>query len=395
MGMQYQLVSGDSHIDLSWLPGDLFVKSAPARLRDAVPRVVDTKEGPRWMAEGRELGVYGGLGFTFMAPKRGGSARVDRMYESGYYEGRPHPADPELRLKDITLDGVDAEVLYGLSTAATHIKDPETLTAVFRIYNDWVADFCKSRPGRWYGLACIPMHDPPAAARELERAAGLGLRGADLDASVAVRPVYLRDGTWDALWATAAEARMPVSFHIGGDKIKVPLPPKEDPSGQPADATTMAQNQFAYQGARSPLGQLAGAEWLASIVMSGACERHPDFQFVLGESGAGWVPFVLERMDVRYASSYLDRKLDPPLRLMPSQYWYRQGATTFQEDPCVGYLATQIGVDNLMWGSDYPHPDGVWPDSREVIQRTMGGLDQKALRKIVCGNAVKRYRMGE
>jgi predicted TIM-barrel fold metal-dependent hydrolase len=129
--------------------------------------------------------------------------------------------------------------------------------------------------------------------------------------------------------------------------------------------------------------------------MSGACQRFPDFQFVLGECGAGWVPFVIERMDIKYTDGMLDEKFDPPLDLKPSQYWYRQGATTFQQDPCVGHMADYIGVDNLIWGSDYPHPDGVWPDSRQVIKNTMGQLDEDAIRKITCQNAVDRYRMGQ
>ena len=83
------------------------------------------------------------------------------------------------------------------------------------------------------------------------------------------------------------------------------------------------------------------------------------------------------------------------MRLLPSEYWFRQGATTFQEEPCVGQMAHLIGEDNLMWGSDYPHPDGVWPDSKAVIQETMGQLPAPVLRKIICDNAVRLYRMGE
>ena len=128
--------------------------------------------------------------------------------------------------------------------------------------------------------------------------------------------------------------------------------------------------------------------------MSGACDRHPDFQFVLGECGAGWVPFVTERMDVEYHDNLLDQKFNPPLQMKPSDYWFKHGATTFQEDPTVGYMAEFIGVDNLMWGSDYPHPDGVWPDSQKVIKETMGQLKPDVLRKLLRDNAVKRYRMG-
>ena len=175
----------------------------------------------------------------------------------------------------------------------------------------------------------------------------------------------------------------------------MPQAPKARKSGDPFTAEEAEQNDLAYRGTSLTFSQLAGSEWLLSIIMSGTCEKFPGFQFVLGECGAGWVPFITERLDVQYTDNLIDAKFDPPLSLKPSEYWYRQGATTFQDDPTVGYMAKFIGEDNLMWGSDYPHPDGVWPDSGEVIQRTMGQLDEDVRKKIVCDNAVKRYRMGQ
>ena len=391
--MEYNLVSGDSHIDMSWLPGDLFAENAPAHLKDVMPQVVETDDGARWVTEGRELGVAGGLGSAFRPPKLGWSKRTDRMYDVGYYEGAPHPTTPELRLKDMALDGVDAEVIYGMTSAGIHIENHEVLTATYRIYNEWVADFCNSHPGRWYALACIPVHDPQVAAEELRRAVKLGLRGADFFVSGTTRPIYLRDGFWDPLWKAAAETNTPISFHIGGGGIEVPKPPGVMHPFD--DIEEPDQNVLGYRGTQIPITQLSGSEWLVSIIMSGACERFPDFQFVLGECGAGWIPFVTERMDIQFTDRLLDQQFDPPLSLKPSEYWRRQGATTFQNDPCVGYMAQFIGEDNLMWGSDYPHPDGVWPDSEEVIQATMGQLDQKVRRKIICDNAVRRYRMGD
>ena len=111
--------------------------------------------------------------------------------------------------------------------------------------------------------------------------------------------------------------------------------------------------------------------------------------------GGAWIPFVLGRIDHIYHERKLGEKFDPPLEMLPSGYWYRQGATTFQEEHAVGQTAHLIGVDNLMWGSDYPHPDGVWPDSRQVVQDTLGNLSPADFRKITCDNAVMLYRMGE
>ena len=394
--MEYNLISADSHIDMTWLPGDLFVENGPTHLKEIMPKVVETDEGPRWVTEGRELGVYGGLGFGFSAPRRGRTRQVDKMYDAGYYEGGPHPINQELRLKDMTIDGVDAEILYGMTNAGMRIGNPEVLTATYRVYNQWVADFGNSVPGRWYGLACVPIDDPVQAAEELRRAAKLGgIRGGELYVSGTTKPIYLRDGYWDPLWEAAAETHLPISFHIGGGGIKVPGPIEGQEAQKSFQSVNPTQNEMGFVGTSLPLGQLSGSEWLISIIMSGACEAYPDFQFVLGECGAGWIPFITERMDIKFKDSMLDDKFDPPLRLMPSEYWHRQGATTFQNDPCVGYMAEFIGVDNLMWGSDYPHPDGVWPGSKQVIEETMGQLDPKTLKKITCDNAVKLYRIGE
>ena len=413
--MEYTFVSGDSHMDFTWLPGDLFMENAPEHLKDLMPRVVvaPTKEASHgiynaiWVSEGKELGVYGGLGFGFRPPQKGGNHRIDRMWESGYYDGGQHPANPELRIRDQDLDGVEAEVLYGMTGAGLHIESEEVLTATYRIFNEWIADFCMTWPGRFYALACIPIHNAEVAAEELRRIAKLGgpIRGCELMASVVTHPIYTRDGFWDPLWEAVGETEMPISFHQGGAVMPVPPPPGRAIAqgrlgrelGQLASTGEEgpSQNELAYRGVTNPLIMLTGAQWLCSIIMSGACEKFPQFKFVLGEQGAGWIPFILNRLDHSYKEGRYDTKLDPPLSMLPSQYWFRQGYTTFQEEPCVGQMAHIIGEDNLIWGSDYPHPDGTWPDSMEVTQESMGQLEPGVLKKIVCDNAVKLYRIGE
>ena len=255
--MEYNLVSADSHMDMSWLPGDLFEKNAPNHLKDVMPKVVDTDSGPRWVTEGRELGVYGGLGFGFSAPSRGRRRQVDKMYEAGYYDGGPHAINPELRLNDMALDGIDAEILYGMTTAGMRIRNPEVLSESYRIYNDWVSDFCTATPGRWYALACMPIHDPVLGGEALRRAAkNPGIRGGELYVSGTTRPIYLRDGHWDPLWEAAAETGLPISFHIGGGGIKVPGPIEGEEGQKSFSADNPTQNQLAFVGTSLPLGQL-------------------------------------------------------------------------------------------------------------------------------------------
>lgn len=393
--MKYVLVSADSHMDMSWLPGNLFTENVPTAIRDKMPRVVDSPDGPIWKTEEKVLGVYGGLGFGFSKPRMGKSRQIDKMYAAGYYEGPPHAINREARLSDMAIEGIDAEILYGMTSAGNRITDKQVLAHTYRIYNEWVSNWCKEIPGKWFGLACIPVQDPNEGADELIRGSDLGLRGADIFVSSTVKPIYMRDGFWDPIWKASADTHMPISFHIGGGGIQVPGPNPEsaDPPKSVHAKIDPDQNELGYIGTHLPLEQLAGSEWLVSVIMSGACDRYPEFKFVLGECGAGWIPFVIERMDLKYNDAYLDQKFSPPLSLKPSEYWYRQGATTFQNDPTVGHFAEYIGENNLMWGSDYPHPDGVWPGARDVIKDTMGNLPEKTLKKITCDNAVRLYNM--
>jgi len=122
--MRYDIISADGHIDLRYLPPDTFTSRVPAAWREQVPRVVDTPNGSRWFAEGRDLAALPlGAQANMVPPKRGVSRHIDRMYEAGFYEGPPHPVTPELRLKDQEIDGVDAEVIYGIFSIHRLIQD--------------------------------------------------------------------------------------------------------------------------------------------------------------------------------------------------------------------------------------------------------------------------------
>ena len=372
--MSYRIISADCHIDMTWMPGDLWVKNAPARMRDQVPQVRQTPDGPRWFAEEKELGVFGGLGFGFDKVQRNFSKHVERMFQAGFYEGGPHPTTPALRLKDQEIDGIDAEVMYGILGIGLRMQDRELIQTVYEIYNDWAADFCKSNPQRFVGLACIPSRDPAAAAGELRRAARLGLKGADFAVSTAAYPIW--HGAWDPLWEAAQECRMPISFHTTGY-----------PAREPSDEAMKKDYDLRYRATRTTMFQIVAAEFLASIVFSGALERYPGMKFVLGECGASWIPYVLGRMDEEYEDQFQHLNFS----LKPSEYWRRQGYTTFQHETTIADVAHLVGEDNIIWGSDYPHPDGIWPDSLKVIEEDLSRLDTRARRKITCENAGKLY----
>ena len=384
--MAYEIISADTHMDLRWLPPDLFVSRAPEAQKPHMPNVQMLDRGNYWFVQGREFcavgsdsaGVREGQGY---AP--GESVHMDRMAEVGFFdgvaEGIYHPVDPELRVSDQNIDGIDAEVIYGILGIGGGMftdsgPEAETLTTIYDIYNEYVAELVTGYEQRLAGLACITSHDPQVSARQLRTAAELGLKGAEVNVSQMRKPIYHKD--WDVLWDTAAECEMPISFHTLGLNYAKP------------DVAEQKTYEWVDTGLLYILFQLSGAEFLVSVLLSGACEKYPGFNFVLGECGIGWLPYVLERTD----NEYKDRLFHIGLPEAPSYYWKRQGYSTFQQEFVSLDQVERIGVNNIMWGSDYPHQDGVFPDSRKAIQEGLGHLPEDVLRKIVCENAARVYK---
>ena len=141
--MPYNRISADCHLDMIWLPPDLFVSQARQDLKDRMPYVTDSPDGPQWVAKnGAKFGLAGGVGASGTKYEPGKQLRVDKMAAAGLYDdgkkGIRRPGDPHLRVKDMDRDGVDAEVIYGILAAAAKLNDTEASNEVLRIYNTWL-----------------------------------------------------------------------------------------------------------------------------------------------------------------------------------------------------------------------------------------------------------------
>ena len=214
--MNYTRISADCHIDLPWVPPDLFTSGASASMKDRMPYVTEGPDGPYWTCKnGTSFGLVGGVGPAGQKYVPGQHHRVDVMAATGLYaDGKKEirrPADPRLRAKDMDLDGVQAEVLYGILGAATRLGDHEAATEMFHIYNDWLADFVRHDPDRYIGLACLPYGDIGAAVKEIRRVAGSGVRGMELSCSWDMEPMWHPD--WEPLWQAVNDVGLPLHFH--------------------------------------------------------------------------------------------------------------------------------------------------------------------------------------
>jgi predicted TIM-barrel fold metal-dependent hydrolase len=375
--MEYRIISADDHIDLQWLPRDLWQKRAPGQWRERAPRVVDTADGPYWVCGsdtwepwGGRLGAAGAMGGRRLALEKGG------VLEPGVLR----PTTTRLRLMDMDRDGIDATVMYG-PIVPLLIEDPELRRVCYRAYNEWLAEFCATAPDRLLGAGLIPIDDPKHAADEVRHLKQIGLRtGMFLAARV---PVPLWEEEWEPLWQAGAETNLPIGFHLGGGLRTVVY---GGPKG------TAAGNM----GVRVACSTLQMDEPLAAVIFAGVLERYPTLKIVLAETGIGWLPYMLQRMDDAYAR-FLDAeeywRKHGGLRLTrrPSEYFKRQVWATFQTDQVGLRLVDVIGADRVMWASDYPHADSTWPDSQQAIEENFKDIEPPTRRRILCDNARELY----
>lgn len=373
-----RVISADCHIDLIWLPPTLFTDNASSQMKERMPYVTETDEGLLWVSKGgARFGLACGMGSAGRKYVPGEIHRSDRMASTGLYDPEQieirRLTDPTLRLQDQDRDGVSAEVLYGILGASNRLNDPEAATEVMRIYNEWLADFCDAHPERYGGLANIPNHDVDAAIVEVERVAKRGaVRGLEVANSHDMKPLFHPD--WDPLWAAANDAKLPVHFHTIGQR-----PPNMEGLGP-----LQQRQQFAVQITGFQLGM---SRILMEIIFGGVLEKFQDLHIVIGESGIGWIPYILEHMDLEWEDQFKDLTLT----MKPSEYWHRQCRATYQSDKVGIRLLDMLGEDNIMWGSDFPHPDGVWPDSQDFIDQELAELTEAQQNKIICENAAKLY----
>ncbi len=372
--LDYRLISCDDHLDLNQLPADLWSARLPQNLQERAPHVVEKDGRYVWVCEGQNWGHWSGAGVGFVGPKPIFTA-FDRGGVTDQTERRP--AVPELRLADMDRDGIYTHVIFGPVTSI-RTPDQEFGAELHRVYNDWLGDFCKVAPDRLLGVPMLP-GNPEEAVKEVWRLAKRGgVKQANLQ--IATAEPRLHDERWEPLWNALEETGIILSWHV-----TVFMPPEGDPSRGKMASNMTHMKSFITQFLDSFVDLFA---W-------GILERHPKLKVVIAELGAGWLPWVVEELDYRHwrlweAEEFWADKGGIPLKTKPSELFKRQIYSTFQQSPVTMRLLEFYG-DNLLWATDYPHPDSIWPNSRKVIERTMGHLPPETVKKITHDNAAKLY----
>jgi predicted TIM-barrel fold metal-dependent hydrolase len=352
-------------------PADLWTSRVDAELRDSAPRVLRNPDRPGWSfhAPGLPPSVVSGA----WGAGRSGADLKAHLENAGYESARPSGWDPAARLGDQDVDGVSAEVLYGtLGMRLFRMTDAPLQRAFFRVYNDWLAEFCRYAPQRLHGLGLISLWDVDAGVAELARCAALGHKGAMIwGFPPADAPYY--SPRYDPLWAAAQDLGIPLSLHIVsgmGEESRVDF-----------TAPAVRYMHMLHEVQRS----------VSQLVLGGVLERFPRLQIVCAESDVGWLAHWMQRMD--HAHARFGAMMDVALSLRPSDYVRRQLWLTFLDDAVGAASLESLGSDTFMWGSDFPHTDSTWPNSRSVIEKNLSGVAEAVARKVLRENAAALYRI--
>jgi predicted TIM-barrel fold metal-dependent hydrolase len=381
----YHCISGDSHIEI---PPARWTDRVPAKYRSMAPKTVPLPDG----ADGTIIGnnppvqnpedLYGGKG-------------RDKWVPFGQrYDDTPGTGSPDQRVKEQDIDGLDAEVLFPPEFCGPwlweSIEDPSAQRAVFRAFNDWLAeDYCSVAPHRLFGLGVLPFTGVADSITEMEHCTKAGLKGVVLSA--------FPNGTNspapedDKFWEAALSMRVPLSIHVRLSRSsKNTGPPVRYPKEPPA---LLARTDLFDQLARFTR---AGGSHTVQLILSGVLDRYPELRIDMAENQIGWVPLFLEMADLRYnRHKHWAKDLlgFAPLKQLPSEYIRQHFYWGFQQDRVGVELREHIGVDRLIWAADFPHQESEWPHSQDVITHNFAGVPDDEKNMMICDNAVRFFHL--
>ena len=349
-----RIIDADSHV---LEPPDMWAQYLEPEFRDKAPYFIKDEQG------GEHLVTDGVIHDRIPYPEEGWTAR------------RPGGFNPHERIKDMDLEGIDVQVLFptqGLFIQAVH--SAPLAAALCRAYNNWLADYCSAYPGRFVGIGAVPLHDVKEAVKEAHRAVTqLGMKG------IFVRPNPLNgrtldDTLYDPLYAATEELGATLCVH-------------EATGNFPAAGADRYQNYLLRHLFSHALEQKIAC---STIICGGVLERFPKLRVVFLESGVGWLPHWLERMDEHFKGiGYMV----PWLKMPPSDYFRRQCFVSADPDEkTIPYVVESVGADYIVFGSDYPHFDMKFPGAVAAV-RDRKELSLKAKKKILYETPARLYQI--
>ncbi|MGQ4807318.1 hypothetical protein NKDENANG_00666 [Candidatus Entotheonellaceae bacterium PAL068K] len=387
MEIKYGLISCDSH---GQPHKDAFLdRMSKAKWGDKIPQVRETDDQEhmampfdhpveRWFVHGTLVGNRGVSNCpTVMDDPR-------RKYFPQRWDEVPAIVyDPVERLKALDIDRIDAEILFPndpVQSAAFLQGDAEFELDCVRAYNDAMAEW-REVSDRYAPLAIIPyLSDVEAAVAEVKRAVNKGYRGITMLAEPSQTHEGLKhfnDPYWYPLWEVCQDLDAPIHWHAGaGLRLRLPS----------WDGYTRNEMQ-----AMGPSGGFSTqAQFIPNLIFSGVMDRYPTLKWVCAETGLGWVNYILEGCDHEWERRHLWTE---GIATRPSELFRRQVYVDFWYEEAGVQQRHHVGIDNIMWESDYPHSTSTYPESWTFVERSLQGVPQDEKNKLLYGNAMKLYKL--
>jgi len=380
--MEYRCISTDDHLQEK--PDTWTSRMSKSKWGENIPHVVRDKDGKdNWWINGVPRHVQGpGSVHATMKDRTASASTFDEMPNKAYV--------PAERVKAMAEDGVDVHTFFanvaGIAGNTFYNTDwpADFRYDCIKAYNDFqVEEYADPYPGRFITLAQLPMWDLDLAVEELHRAVKCGMNGIAIAFPQQFGYPDVCDPYWDPLWEAAQKTEMSVNFHIGsggGQGISFPAP------WEGHNAVTRLSD-----GSTRTIS--ANIMVMSTILFSGILERFPSLKIVSSESGLGWAPYLLEVADHQWEAQNLKER--GSLKIKPSDYFHRQCYINFWFESVGLRMRDVIGMDNIMWSSDFPHPTSTYPRSRWYIERALGEWSDEDRHKVLVANAVKVFNLKE
>jgi predicted TIM-barrel fold metal-dependent hydrolase len=364
---EYRLISADGH--LMEAP-DLWISRAPAKYRDMVPRIERFPEGDGWTVPGETPK----FGFNWVTCA---GRRPDQMGRWCRFEDiNPGCYDAEARVQELDIDGVDAEVLFpnGGAEFAASSNDRDFYLTMVQIYNDFLSEFCASAPDRFGGCALLPGTGVEDVLAEIERLVDRPgivawlLKTYPHGDSTAIQPED------DPVWAAIQETGKPATIHVS----------LRATSSFNLSATALPGTMHFYD---------APARMLA-FIFSGVLDRFADLTVFLAEVDCGWLPYFAQQADDNYMRHSKSELRDVKLSGLPSDYMKQRFPASFITDAYAIDNRHAVGIERMLWSSDYPHITSDWPYSWKTINAAFGDVPDDERHAILAGNAQRLFGFG-
>jgi len=370
---KYFMISCDTHLNP---PVTLFRDRLDAKWHHLLPRVEKRENGERYIimpgARAERLIDFPFQGEDLLRSKAGGDSMS--APGSGVVGLR--------RIADQEMDGVDGEVIFpnGPALLMWSSSDNEFVGAQCAIWNDWSWEVCGPNIDRCSPAAALAAADIEGAIREVQRVAKKGFRVLTMPCKPIwgehdVAHINYNLPVFDPLWAAIQDADLTITFHVSTGK---------DPRAARGNGGAII-NYVVHSLAPT-------IEPIVSLCSSGVFERFPKLRAATIEADAGWVPWMMQKMDEAYLKHHF--WVRPKLKQLPSEYYRSNCFASFGEDhAALDLVENHRLVDNFMWANDYPHHEGSWPHSAEAIERSFGdSLNEETRAKLLGLNAARAFR---